>query len=219
MAGVRRTRSGGYRGHGFRAKASGVSAFVLAQPIGFARCHQRRPIVRRVAASQHLLEHGVGVGLAARRPQGLLVVDPGVHDDLRLRVVAEEQPIPSSELGSPPVAIVRSHGVALTILVACRIARHHVLHQLHQGPEELDVGVGRKAFRVVLLRTQHGCAQLHQLLDQVIVKQQRPAMLLHQISTSSSKSSPKTTLWPACSSIVRAKSSGRPRMFRPASMS
>src|SRR5690606_27836836 len=124
---------------------------------------------------------------------------------LRLRVVAEEQPVPPSELGPSPVAISRPHGVALAVLVARWIARHHVLHQLDQGPEELDVGVGPEALRVVLLCAQHGRTQLHQLLDQVVMEQQRPAMLLHQIATSSSKSSPRTTLWPECSSIVRAR--------------
>ena len=129
------------------------------------------------------------------RSQGLLVVDPDVHNDLRFRVVPEGQPILPSELGSPPRKIGRRpHGVALSLFVARWIARHRVAHQLGQGPEELDVGIGRKAFRVVLLR-----AQLRQLLDEIVVKQQGPAMLLPQISTSSSKSSPGATSWPACS--------------------
>jgi len=100
----------------------------------------------------------------------MLIVGPGVHDDLRLRIVPEEQPVSSSELGPPPVAIGWPHGVALTIFVTCRITRYNVLYQLDQGPEEPDIGVGSEPFWIVLLDTQHSRAQLHQLLDQVVVQ-------------------------------------------------
>ena len=53
------------------------------------------------------------------------------------------------------------------------------LDQLNQGAEKIDVGVGPKPFRVVLLGAQHRRAQLHHLRNQLVMKQQRPAMPLH----------------------------------------
>ncbi|KAG1077473.1 hypothetical protein G6F40_017070 [Rhizopus arrhizus] len=80
------------------------------------------PVVWWVPAPEHLLEHDIRVRFATRRPQGLFIVDPGVHDDLRLRVIPEEQPAPPSDLGPSPVAVGRYQGVALAVLVACRFA-------------------------------------------------------------------------------------------------
>src|SRR3546814_7842704 len=50
-------------------------------PILLACLHQYVPIVWRISTSEHFLEHGIGIRLAPRRPQGLLIIDPGVHDD------------------------------------------------------------------------------------------------------------------------------------------
>src|SRR5690606_4692017 len=98
-----------------------LRAYDALLQIRLAGLDQGLPVVRRIPAPEHFRENGIRVGSASRRPQGLFIVDPGINDDLRLRVVAEEQPIPPSELGPPPVAPGRPHGVALPILVACRI--------------------------------------------------------------------------------------------------
>ena len=56
-------------------------SLLLCRPIRPARGNQAVPIVRVIPSFEHLLEHGVVVGLAARRAQRLLIVDLGVIID------------------------------------------------------------------------------------------------------------------------------------------
>ena len=87
-AGAFCVRGTGCRFH--RPRMEGLSR-LLCRPVGPTRGNQVCPIVRWVSSFEHLLEDGVGIGLATRRAQGLLIVDPGEHDGLRSGVVAEEQ--------------------------------------------------------------------------------------------------------------------------------
>ena len=137
--------------------------------------HQRVPIVWQITPPRHLFEDRIRIGLAARRPQGLLVVPPGVGDHLRLGVIAEEQAEPSSDLRASSMPVRGSQRVALTKLVACRIARHGVHDQLAQRAEQLDVGVGVacEPVRVIPLRPLRRRVQFAQLFDNTLVKQLR----------------------------------------------
>lgn len=78
---------------------------------------------------------------------------------MRLRVVAKEQAEPPSDLGSPPVSVSGAQGVALSVLVARRIAWNDVGNQLAQGAKQLRVRIGLESPRVALLRTLNGSMQ------------------------------------------------------------
>ena len=91
-------------------------------PILAARRHQCIPIIERITSPQHLLEHCIRIELATCRAQGLLVVDPGKHDHLHPGVVAKEQAKSPSDLRPPPMAEHQPQNIALTELVARKIA-------------------------------------------------------------------------------------------------
>ena len=103
----------------------------------------------------------VRVGFAARRPQGLCVVDPCIHDRSGLGVVAEEQPKPPPDLRAPPVTVGWPQGVAQAELVARGIAWNNLHDQLAQGPEQLDVGVVLETLRIVPLGPRRAVCSLH----------------------------------------------------------
>ncbi len=140
-------------------------------PLSPARGYQRCPVVGRIAPAQHPREYRIRVGLAARRAQGLLIIDPGVGEHLRPGVIAKEQAKPPPDLRAPPMPACGAQGVALPELFARRITRHHVHHQLAQRAEQLDVGVAREPVRVVPLRSLHRRVQPAQLLDHALVEE------------------------------------------------
>lgn len=67
-----------------------------------------------MSALQHLAEHSVGVIAAFVCPLGILVIHPGIDDDLAKGVTTEEQAILLTELGAQPVLVfvVRRQNVA-----------------------------------------------------------------------------------------------------------
>jgi len=71
-------------------------------------------------------------------------------DHPSLRVVAEEQPEPSPDPGSPPVAMGRPQAVVLAVLVTHRAAQRSFQHQLAQRPEQLDIRIGFETRRIAL---------------------------------------------------------------------
>src|SRR3546814_5909594 len=82
--------------------------------------------------------------------------------------------------------------VALAIFIPTGITGHHFQHQVAQGIDQLDVGIGLKALWVILLGTSGGNIELLQLFRDAIMKQQCPSMPLHQSATSPSISSCST---------------------------
>src|SRR5690606_29913617 len=94
-----------------------------------------------------------------------------------------------ADLGPSPVAVGCSQGISLAKLVLCRIDWYDVHHQLAQCSKELDVGIRLKTLRVICLRPLCRCMQFLELLDHTTMEQQRPAVSLHQSSTSPSISS------------------------------
>jgi hypothetical protein len=61
-------------------------------PIGLARRHQGRPVVRWVSALQHALKDGIGVAFAAGGAQGGFIIHPGENNDPGFRVEPKKQP-------------------------------------------------------------------------------------------------------------------------------
>ena len=88
-------------------------------------------------AVQHLAEHPVGVVAALVGALGALVVDPGEHDHLGGRVVAEEQPVLLEELGPEPVPVLVAQGVALAVFRPCRVLRDDLEGQLPDRRQSL----------------------------------------------------------------------------------
>src|SRR3546814_11151318 len=106
--------------------------------------------------------------------------------------------------------------VALAIFIPTGITGHHFQHQVAQGIDQLDVGIGLKALWVILLGTSGGNIELLQLFRDAIMKQQCPSMPLHQSATSPSISSCSTPARVARRNIDWASSSGSALRFRPA---
>ena len=71
----------------------------------------------------------------------MLVIYPGVNDDLGGGVEAEEEPKPSSDLGTTPVTELCTHRIALSVFLPIGIARNSLEDKVGKRIEQLDVGV------------------------------------------------------------------------------
>ena len=111
-----------------------------------------------------VLKHVGRITLAARRAQGIFIIDPRKDDDPGLGVEPEKQSKPPPDVGAPPLPKRRPHRVALSVLLPVRVAGHRIKDQFRQGCKQPDVGAGLKALRVLLLRPLRGDMQLLQLL-------------------------------------------------------
>ena len=69
--------------------------------------------LRWVTAFQHFVEHPIGVVTALVGALGALVIDPCEHDHLAQCVVTEEKPVLLKKLGSEPVLVIVTEGLAL----------------------------------------------------------------------------------------------------------
>lgn len=86
---------------------------VLAFALGLGQ--QLVPVVRRVAALQHL---------------AVLVIDPGEHDQLARCVIAKEEPVLLEELRPQPVLEIGTQSGALPVLRTGLVFRDDVEGQL-----------------------------------------------------------------------------------------
>src|SRR6056297_3004241 len=94
---------------------------------------ERVEIVRWIAIFQHPFERRIGIRLAAVGAQGLVVVHPGHHDDLRIAVEPIEQPILLEEFRTEPVLAVIAECAALPKGGGTRIYRYGLGDQLEDG--------------------------------------------------------------------------------------
>ena len=94
---------------------------------------ERVEIVRWIAIFQHPFERRIGIRLAAVGAQGLVVVHPGHHDDLRIAVEPIEQPILLEEFRPEPVLAVIAECAALPEGGGTRICRYSLGDQLEDG--------------------------------------------------------------------------------------
>jgi hypothetical protein len=99
--------------------------------------HQNIPPVRRVCLAQQGSEQRVRVVAPACLAPCVLVVDPRVDDDARLRAVAEEQAEAAEEPGTPPVPVRGSQRVTQRALGRARVARNLALDKINDALEEL----------------------------------------------------------------------------------
>ena len=113
---------------GASRRASLRTANNSSQALRFALrlCKQALPIVRRMSALQHLLEHAVRVIRTFISAFRGLVVYPSVHNDPACLMVAEEKPVLLEELGVEPVLPIVPQGRALPILGACRVLQNQL---------------------------------------------------------------------------------------------
>ena len=126
------------------------------EPLVRRRCffQERVEIVRWVAIFQHPFERRIGIRLAAVGAQGLVVVHPGHHDDLRVAVEPVEQPILLEEFRPEPVLAVIAECAALPEGRGTRICRYGLGHQLEDGGQP---------FRGIFLAPGLGIARLTRL--------------------------------------------------------
>src|SRR6056297_2767202 len=94
---------------------------------------ERVEIVRWVAIFQHPFERRIGIRLAAVGAQGLIVVHPCHHDDLRVAVEPVEQPILLEEFRPEPVLAVIPERAALPVGGGTRFCRYGLGDQLEDG--------------------------------------------------------------------------------------
>lgn len=149
------------------------------------------------------------------RSQGSLIVDPRVDDDPGARIETEEHAEPSSKLRPTPVAMCRAKRVSLAVLLSRRIAWNRMQKKVTQCAKEPHVRITLEPRWILSPRSQGRGMKPRKLLDDALVEQQRPAIDLHQSSTSPSNSSGISATRPALSSMARARSSGRLPMWRP----
>ena len=118
-----------------------------------------------------------------------------------------------------PMPKCRFHRVALPVLVPIQITGNRLEHHVCESPEQFHVGIRIKALRIVQFGLIDGCGQFPHLLDDALVKEQRPAVSLDHSSTSSSISALGSTDFSRVTIILRRRSSGRSVICRPAGMS
>ena len=74
-------------------------------PLKFGLAQQLIPVVRRVAALEHLAKDAVGIIAAFVGSLGVVIIDPGVDDHLGRSVVPKKQTVLLEEFGAKPVFV------------------------------------------------------------------------------------------------------------------
>src|SRR6056297_2381708 len=136
---------------------------------------ERIEIVRWISIFQHPFEGRVGIRLAAIGAQGLVVVHPGHHDDLRIAVEPVEQPILLEEFRPEPVFAVIAECTALPEGGGTRICRYGLGDQLEDGGQPF-----RGIFLAPSLRI--ACLTRFNFLDQPFELVQKERMRINRPS-------------------------------------
>jgi hypothetical protein len=108
------------------------------------------------------------------------VIDPGIDDDVRPAVVSKEQAEAAEEFRTEPVPVRFAERIAETVFRPAGVARDDLEHQLHQGGEQLDVGVAPIAMGIGALRPPGRLGQIPQLADDRVMEEERPTVDDHR---------------------------------------
>ena len=105
------------------------------------------PIVRGLATFQHFAEYPICVIPVFVGALGILIIDPGVNDKLGSRVIPEEQAVLLEELGTKPVLVIISEGIALAVVRPRRILRDHLERELGDCGKTVVRNISRRRHR------------------------------------------------------------------------
>jgi hypothetical protein len=99
---------------------------LLTRDINFSLCHQAIPVIRRMTIFQHFVEHAVGIIPTLISAFCIFIINPGINNNLALRVVTEKKAILLKELGAKPVFVFIAQRVTLPVLNPARVLRNNL---------------------------------------------------------------------------------------------
>ena len=97
-----------------------------ARCINFSHCHQAIPVIRRMTIFQHLVEHAIGIIPTLVSTFCIFIINPGINNNLALRVVTEKKTILLKELSAKPVFVFFTQRVTLPTLNPAGFLRNNI---------------------------------------------------------------------------------------------
>ena len=110
------------------------------------------PFIWRMAALQHFPEYSIGIIVALVGALGVFVVNPCKDDHLAWSVIAKEESVLLKKLGTKPMPVAFTNGIALSVFRSSRILRNNFKREFRYRCQTLAGIFFRIPDRIFLLK-------------------------------------------------------------------
>ena len=124
----------------------------------------------------HTVENTISICAASIGTLGIVIVDPGVDDDLTLLVITEKQPVLLEELGAEPVLMLITQSGTLSKIRSGRVPGDDIKRQSGNGGQLFGGVLLDVPFRVFPAQALYFLQEIFQLLEKERVSENGPAI-------------------------------------------